>query len=121
MAMRGSEVLGSRVMRSTAFKRYSSHLIAGFFDLRFTFGGTSPLSMMERTLLSEAKNAVISEWLFGLIRKLEELNGETGGNVPDVPLDTSDEDVAIPLECLAGPVGFRRVAACSTGCVQLQK
>jgi hypothetical protein len=64
IATRGKELVGNRQIRSTTFKRYSSHLMAGFFVVRFTFGGISPVSRMESTLLREVRNAVISECLF---------------------------------------------------------
>jgi hypothetical protein len=61
MAIKGRDPDGSRLICCTTRKRYSSHLMAGFILLMLTFGGMRPVSIIERTLLKEAKKDTISE------------------------------------------------------------
>jgi hypothetical protein len=102
----------SRGMTSVgARSRYSSHLMAGLGVVRFTVGGMSPVSKIERTLLRDARKAAISRWLGN------DQNRASLGHVdvPDVAFHTPNQDVAITLEQRADPVRFRWVTAARPG------
>jgi hypothetical protein len=103
--------LGRGVTLVGAHNRYSSHLMAGFGEMRFAVGGMSPVSNIDKTLLSEARNAEISRCL----RAGENMVMLTRFDIPYVALRTPDHEIAVAPEKCTSPIGLGWVASACTG------